>query len=521
MYKSSVSVIAQNIAAKNNIKQSEAEEFIRLMFDVANEGLQRDKLVKVKWLGTFKVTSVKDRESVDVNTGERIVIEGRDKITFTPDNILREIVNKPFEQFETVVVNDDVDFDEIDRKFAIKEEEQKNVVEENDIPEASHISESSDNTDLSSDTLQTSQPTQFSKPSNVSETSLTSKPSAPSDTIESSVVSFDEIPTKVASDASDEVIIVGEDVQMENSKSDETEELAKEEEVDNLDESVNTGQPVESAKTEQSEWIEETNKVEKEVKKEEIKEAHTDESALTDDSYDDEPSGFMISKPLVVAACVIFVVLLGGMGWMAYSYKCMSERQIVLEQQIARLHHRHVDKQQTSIQTASPNAQTATQTVTTDTEAATLQQKAKEDSMRQMKVSEAVSRAEQSTELENKEAAKAKSAEKVASKVQTKDKVDVKAQTTDKKAVSKSQTTDKGVTTAEEYDKDVRVRTGAYRIVGVAQTIEVRSGQTLSGISKAYLGPGMECYVEALNGVTTVKAGQKLKIPKLVLKKKR
>ena len=121
MSKNSLTVLAQKLAEKTGISQQDAELFIRKMFDVANEGLQADKQVKMKWLGTFKVTSVKDRESVDVNTGERIVIEGRDKISFTPDTILKEIINKPFAQFETVVVNDGVEFDEIDRKFEAEE----------------------------------------------------------------------------------------------------------------------------------------------------------------------------------------------------------------------------------------------------------------------------------------------------------------------------------------------------------------------------------------------------------------
>ena len=123
MSKISLSDLAQRLAEKSGISLQDAELFIRKMFDVANEGLQSDKLVKMKWLGTFKVMAVKDRESVDVNTGERIIIEGRDKISFTPDNILKEIVNKPFAQFETVVVNDGVDFDEIDRKFEKAEED--------------------------------------------------------------------------------------------------------------------------------------------------------------------------------------------------------------------------------------------------------------------------------------------------------------------------------------------------------------------------------------------------------------
>ena len=123
MSKISLNDLAQRLAEKSGISLQDAELFIRKMFDVANEGLQSDKLVKMKWLGTFKVMAVKDRESVDVNTGERIIIEGRDKISFTPDNILKEIVNKPFAQFETVVVNDGVDFDEIDRKFENAEED--------------------------------------------------------------------------------------------------------------------------------------------------------------------------------------------------------------------------------------------------------------------------------------------------------------------------------------------------------------------------------------------------------------
>ena len=126
MSKNSLNVLGKKLAEKTGLSQQEAELFIKKMFDVVNEGLQDDKQVKVKWLGTFKVTSVKDRESVDVNTGERIVIDGRDKISFTPDNILKEIVNKPCAQFETVVVNDGVEFDEIDKKFEAEEQMNEN-----------------------------------------------------------------------------------------------------------------------------------------------------------------------------------------------------------------------------------------------------------------------------------------------------------------------------------------------------------------------------------------------------------
>lgn len=127
MNKSSLSVLAKAVASKRGLTQAEAERFIATMFEVAGAGIQEDKLLKMKWLGTFKITSVKDRESVDVNTGERILIEGRDKISFTPDNIMKEIINKPFAQFETVVVNDGVDFSDIDEKFANMEREEEEL----------------------------------------------------------------------------------------------------------------------------------------------------------------------------------------------------------------------------------------------------------------------------------------------------------------------------------------------------------------------------------------------------------
>ena len=124
MSKFSLNTLGKLLADKSGLSQVEAELFIRKMFDVCNQGLEADKQVKIKWLGTFKVQATKDRESINVNTGERFTIEGRDKLTFTPDNILKEIVNKPFAQFETVVVNDGVDFDEIDEKFGEEQAEE-------------------------------------------------------------------------------------------------------------------------------------------------------------------------------------------------------------------------------------------------------------------------------------------------------------------------------------------------------------------------------------------------------------
>lgn len=133
MAKSNIRELASAIAVKHKLSQQEAEIFVTELFEVLNHGLHNDKQVKVKGLGTFKVIEVKDRESVDVNTGERIVIEGRNKISFTPDSVMKELVNRPFAQFETVVLNDGVDFSDMNNgQTADEQVENVNEVEQPD-----------------------------------------------------------------------------------------------------------------------------------------------------------------------------------------------------------------------------------------------------------------------------------------------------------------------------------------------------------------------------------------------------
>ena len=125
MAKTALQLIADAVAKKHKITVKEAEKFVSSMFDVMNEGLKTDKLVKVKGLGTFKVQAVKPRESVNVNTGERVLIEGHDKVSFTPDTTMKELVNKPFALFETVVLNDGVDFADLENKPDDEEKKEK------------------------------------------------------------------------------------------------------------------------------------------------------------------------------------------------------------------------------------------------------------------------------------------------------------------------------------------------------------------------------------------------------------
>ena len=140
--------LAKYLSKKHKIQQKEAERFLTALVDVLNEGLHYEKLVKVKGLGTFKVIEVKNRESVDVNTGERILIEGRPKITFTPDAVMKDLVNKPFAQFETVVLNEGVTFDNLSEEPEVELTEEpepqpeiEQLMEEKPAPEPQIVEE--------------------------------------------------------------------------------------------------------------------------------------------------------------------------------------------------------------------------------------------------------------------------------------------------------------------------------------------------------------------------------------------
>ena len=127
---SKITDLASLLAEKHGISHKEAEMFVSLLFDIAKGALHAQKQVKIKGLGTFKLTSVSSRESIDVNTGQRILIEGRDKVSFTPDAAMKNLVNRPFAQFETVILKDDVDFTDIDKKYDEKVEEEALPTEE-------------------------------------------------------------------------------------------------------------------------------------------------------------------------------------------------------------------------------------------------------------------------------------------------------------------------------------------------------------------------------------------------------
>lgn len=387
MSKISLSDLAQRLAEKSGISLQEAELFIRKMFDVANEGLQSDKLVKMKWLGTFKVMAVKDRESVDVNTGERIIIEGRDKISFTPDNILKEIVNKPFAQFETVVVNDGVDFDEIDRKF-------ENAEEDGSVFDSTlECVPDSENSSVESFVEQDSPAT-------------------------SGVIDF--LDEENDAPGSDEMIVIGEKrlsqenvAEPEEKKPEGSEPAATEPAVSEPVESESATSELETKESE----VPAQNEIESVVSDEENESTLTEETPIAEKVPSDEENSItetpiaekipsdgensiteipieeeassdeetdkrhvVLPRYLVIAASVVFLVMIGGFGWFAFNYGKMAAQRDHLALQLD-------NYQQIATEKKAPTKSASTQEEI-------LRKKAIEDSVRMVQASEAVKKVE-------------------------------------------------------------------------------------------------------------------------------
>lgn len=505
MSKISLSDLAQRLAEKSGISLQDAELFIRKMFDVANEGLQSDKLVKMKWLGTFKVMAVKDRESVDVNTGERIIIEGRDKISFTPDNILKEIVNKPFAQFETVVVNDGVDFDEIDRKFENAEED--GPVSDSTLESVPDSENSSVESFVEQDSPATSGVIDFLDEENDAPVSdemivIGEKRLSQENVAEPEETNPEEKKPEESEPAATEPAVfkpaVSEPVESESATS-ELETKESEVPAQNEVESVVSDEENESTLTEETPIAEKVPSDEENSITEIpiVEEAPFEEKASSDEVTDKRH--IVLPRSLVVAASVVFLAMIGGFGWFAFNYGKMAAQRDHLALQLD-------NYQQIATEKKAPAKSAPTQEEN-------FRKKAIEDSVRMAQASEAVKKAEDAEQnmdaTADKQSIDVKSAE-------AKKHAEAK-----KKEEARKQTEKHAAQASSKYDQDARVRTGAYRIIGVSEVVTAREGQTIKSLSQKYLGPGMECYVEALNGNSLLKPGQKVKIPKLELKKKK
>lgn len=513
MSKSSLSVLAKAVASKRGLTQAEAERFIATMFEVAGDGIQEDKLLKMKWLGTFKITSVKDRESVDVNTGERILIEGRDKISFTPDNILKEIINKPFAQFETVVVNDGIDFSDIDEKFANMEREEEELqlqkeqeCHDEEVVQEEQNAEQPQNEDLSQEAkksqeslldaeLQSQEGGQNDELSQEVNTPISEETVALSSELKYAEISEDDISETSEdniSQTSDDTISkteengIPEEVGILISHLKENESEA--EEIERVEEAKvkEEAEVPKAAEAHVEKTPEEAKVVVSQSNVENKKQPEYDETLDEDEAYASDHHHLVIPKYVVALVSVVFVALLGGLCWFAFIYGKMQARQEQMEMQLKAIKPQPQPKPKPKVvapvDTAKSVASSDDKTDAanalangaqanneqTDHAQLAMKKKAKQDSIRMAQANNAVKMAEK----------------------------------------------------ASVYLNDPRIRTGAYRIVGVEKTVTAKSGQTLAGLSKLYLGPGMECYMQAINGCSEIKPGQKVKIPKLELKRK-
>ena len=399
MSKVSITELASKLMEKHGLKRTEAELFIRQFVGVINDGLKNDKSVKVKGLGTFKVQAVSARKSVDVNTGEAIVIEGRDKISFTAEAVMRDLVNAPFAQFETVIVNDGVDFSEIDAKHE------------------------ADNTEAK-------EPTPAVEPAPAVE---------PEPTVEPAPAAEPEPTVEPAPAAEPEPAVV-----------------------------------------EPAPVVEPTPAVED-------SDSDTDELEAKSKSYK--------NTIIVLASSLACVVILAVVGFV-YMFSQIEKRDnriAHLETQTATL----ADRMMKTHMSPAPAANQPAANDEADNILATNEQK--------------IEAAQKADKENNLKTAEAKPEPKAKPKAATKPTAEAKAH------AAKSSPS---ILSQSAYDKDPRVRTGAYVITGIANTVTVKAGQTMSSLSKTYLGPGMECYLEAVNGGNReLKAGEKIKIPALKTKK--
>jgi nucleoid DNA-binding protein len=499
MSKITIQEFAERLAERKGMSVSDAQRFLTAMLDTINNGLKDEKIVKVKGLGTFKVIDVKQRKSVDVNTGEEIIIEGRGKITFTPDSIMKDLVNKPFSQFETVVLNEGVDFSEIDSasevdiessdvEDVVENEEEKDEIVEPQVDTVPPISR------IVGNEMPETEPESMEEASNnaadyVSEESF-SEALLVLDYINGKELPQEkpaEEPEAESLDATDEAI--ADALFVVHSLDGETPEEVHVEDIEEPSADEEPEPVVEEKAEPVVEDIVNENKQEEPVKEVAVEEEKHDEQAAapTEQLYDtieeEEPSSTW--KRWLIAIALIAVVGL-------LSYYCINFFS----------HKEAVANEELNANTVAVDSQEVANEHPADSVAAV-------DSLAMLKREKEIEDSITAIAMKNKaESAKREQQAKAEQKPQTVT-----------PAPSKPQPATPSTNKELEYAKRL-VQYGAYNIVGTDKVITIKKGQTMTSVAKAYLGRDMACYIEVHNGTTTLIEGQKLKIPKLQTKKK-
>ena len=460
MGKYTIQQLAEILVKKNGLNEKEAQDFVVAIFEIVKEGLEQDKLVKIKGFGTFKIIDIDPRASINVNTGERVLIEGHQKITFTPDAVMKEMVNRPFSQFETVILNDGVDLSEIDRTYNFEPDNNTGVEE----------SETEQDTQETQDNTQDTQDTQAEV--STEKTTIVEEP-------EPTIVETTEEPepTIVETTEEPETTIVETTEEPEPTIVETTEEP---EPPTITSEEVPAREAVADGHCDQ----------------EEEEEDDDDDDTASPDVFDDDSETSGSYWKWVVAA-VVCLILMAAAAYGGYMFGLEEGKHQEKKSQIAD-YAAQLDKQ-----TAELRKQRL----------ANQEQALADTSATAKKVADTSATAK-------KVADTSATAKKVADTSPTKKEVSATSPATQSATSTPS--------AEEDYSRyntsDVRIRTGAYIIVGIDKTVTAQEGQTIGKIAQSQLGPGMSCYVEAVNGMkenTVLKKGTRIKIPKLRHKKKK
>ena len=402
------------LAQKNGLSRKKNVQFVNELVDLINEVLKDEKLLKISGLGTFKVIDTKDRESVNVQTGDRFVIEGRNKITFTPDAAMRELVNRPFSQFETVVLNDGVDFNDIPEEPADEEP----IIEE-PAPEEP----------INETPIEPIEPIKPIKPI---------KPIEP--IVEQPIVEQPIIEQPINDEPPITPLLDPENTETEeNNNNETTEDTIMEEEKSNV-----------------WKWL----------------------------------------AALIICTAIGFA---GGY----YVGKRFAPMKFIPVEKTEMIQGEFVDSTMIDSIYAEDSMERARDAkIKARVDSITRAHEARNESIRVAKLKKA---SENTAKLDAAMAAK-----------------QAAQQSADKAApAAPAAPLPKGDNSQTVNNAKAMVSNGAYTIVGTQETITVKPGQTMKKISKFYLGDGMECYIQAYNGISEVTEGMKLKIPKLQVKKRK
>ncbi len=447
--------LSSSLSDKHGLNKTDAEKFVSAFFDVINEGLASEKLVKIKGFGTFKIIGVAARKSVDVNTGAPIVIEGRDKISFTPDATLRDEINKPFSQFDTVVLNEGVDFTHIDKEF--EEDPEAAVLKAigETVSSETASSETTSSEPASMETPESETPTRkdvvADNPSSDEAPELNEKKASVAPSLEEAKAEEPSEENNAAVESSMENDQNVAEEEMADGKSAEEEKVAAEMRVERV---------AEQTKAAEEETIAEQTKAKEKVKVTEV--GHVDNYHP---QYEEDEVEEHQNRALKVLMVVAAIIVLGCIGGGYYLFKQIEKRDNHIERLEKQMEMVAQNQKKNTVSRSHPKA--VVKTIDTLKTSPVPQTKA----LQKKKIEKDVASKEDALQA--------------------------------------------------EYNKDPRIRTGAYIITGIEKTITVSHGQTMSGISRTTLGLGMECYLEAVNGGKhELKAGDKIKIPSLKLKKK-